>query len=123
MKDALLNLTERVPLIDVRFFVTAILIQKETGGNLAEILDNLARVIRERFKILGEVRIKSAQGRLTAMILIALPPGVGIMLALMNPSYMGLLFTDVWGPYMLITAGIMQLVGSMVLWKIVRIEV
>ena len=123
MKDALLNLTERVPLIDVRFFVTAILIQKETGGNLAEILDNLARVIRERFKILGEVRIKSAQGRLTAMILIALPPGVGIMLALMNPSYMGLLFTDVWGPYMLITAGIMRLVGSMVLWKIVRIEV
>ena len=107
----------------MRFFVTALLIQKGTGGNLAEILDNLARVIRERFKILGEVRIKSAQGRLTAIILISLPPTVGLILATLNPSYMGLLFTDVWGPYMLLAAGIMQLVGSLLLWKIVKIEV
>ena len=123
LKDALLNLTERVPLIDVRFFVTALLIQKESGGNLAEILENLARVIRERFKILGDVRTKSAQGRLTALILISLPPTVGLMMFMLNPSYMGMLFTDDWGHYMLLGAGIMQLVGSLLLWKIVTIEV
>ena len=74
MRDALLNLTERVPLIDVRFFVTALLVQRETGGNLAEILDGLARVIRDRFRLYREVRVKTAQGKLTAGILIALPP-------------------------------------------------
>ena len=73
MRDALLNLAERVPLIDVRFFVTALLIQKETGGNLAEILDGLARVIRDRFRLYREVQVRTAQGRLTAAILIALP--------------------------------------------------
>ena len=73
LRDALLNMTERIPSIDVRFFVTALLIQKETGGNLAEILDGLARVIRDRFRIYREVRVRTAQGRLTAGILIALP--------------------------------------------------
>ena len=73
MRDALLNLCERVPLVDVRLFVIALLVQKETGGNLAEILDNLAHVIRERFRIAGEVRVRTAQGRLTASILMALP--------------------------------------------------
>ena len=66
LRDALLNMTERVPSIDVRFFVTALLIQKETGGNLAEILDGLARVIRDRFRIYREVKVRTAQGRLTA---------------------------------------------------------
>lgn len=123
LKDALVNLTERVPIIDVRFFVIALLIQKETGGNLAEILDNLARVIRDRFRILGEVRIRTAQGRMTAGILIALPP---VMLGLMgsvNPGYIRLLFTDLWGHYMLATALALQIIGSGMLWKIVHIEV
>lgn len=123
LKDALLNLTERVPLIDVQFFATALLIQKESGGNLAEILDNLARVIRERFKILGEVRIRTAQGRMTAGILIALPPAMMIMLGALNPGYMRLLFTDQWGTYMMLAAFTMQAVGSVLLWKIVHIEV
>lgn len=123
LQDALFNLAERVPLIDVRFFVIALLIQKETGGNLAEILDNLARVIRERFRILGEVRIKTAQGRLTAAILIALPPLMMALMSLVNPAYVRPLFRDVWGPYVLVLGGTMQIIGSAMLWKIVRIDV
>ncbi len=123
LRDALLNLTERIPIIDVRFFVTALLIQKETGGNLAEILDNLAHVIRDRFRILGEVRIRTAQGRLTAGILVALPPFMILILRVMNPDYVNLLFTDPWGPYLLGGAALLQIIGSLMLWKIVNIEV
>ncbi|HEY6444558.1 MAG TPA: type II secretion system F family protein [Candidatus Acidoferrales bacterium] len=123
LRDALLNMAERVPLIDVRFFVTALLIQKETGGNLAEILDGLARVIRDRFRIYREVQVKTAQGRLTALILIALPPLMMILLDIINPHYIGLLFTDPQGPAILAIAGILQVVGSIVIWKIIHIEV
>src|SRR4051812_17526777 len=123
LRDAVLNMTERVPLIDVRFFVTALLIQKETGGNLAEILDGLARVIRERFRIYREVRVRTAQGRLTAGILIALPIFMVIALTILNPSYMKILFEDPSGPVILIVAACMQLFGSMLLWKIIHIEV
>jgi tight adherence protein B len=123
LRDALLNLSERVPLLDVRFFVTALLIQKETGGNLAEILDGLARVIRDRFRIYREVQVKTAQGRLTAAILIALPIFMAIMLTIVNPNYMKVLFEDPKGPYILGTAAGMQLLGSMILWKIIHFEV
>jgi tight adherence protein B len=123
LRDALLNLTERVPIIDVRFFVTALLIQKETGGNLAEILDGLARVIRDRFRIYREVQVRTAQGRLTAGILIALPIFMGLILSVLNPHYIGILFTDPKGPFVLITAGVMQLIGSAILWKIIHFEV
>jgi tight adherence protein B len=123
LRDALLNLTERVPLIDVQFFATALLVQKDTGGNLAEILDKLAHVVRDRFRILGEVRVRTAQGRLTAAILIAVPPFMIVMLRVLNPDYIGLLFTDPWGPYMLGGAAILQVVGSALLWKIVNIAV
>jgi tight adherence protein B len=123
LRDALLNMTERIPSIDVRFFVTALLIQKETGGNLAEILDNLARVIRDRFRIYREVRVRTAQGRLTAGILIALPIGMMILLMVFNPAYMRVLFEDPKGVLVLTVAGIMQIIGSMVIWKIIHIEV
>jgi tight adherence protein B len=123
LRDALLNLAERIPIIDVRFFVTALLIQKETGGNLAEILDNLAHVVRDRFRILGEVRVRTAQGRLTATILMALPPFMIAVMRVLNPGYITVLFTDAWGPYMLATAALLQVVGSLMLWKIVDIEV
>jgi tight adherence protein B len=123
LRDALLNLTERVPLIDVRFFVTALLIQKETGGNLAEILDGLARVIRDRFRIYREVQVRTAQGRLTAGILIALPIVMLIILTAMNPKYVGVLFTDPMGPVVLAIAAIMQIIGSAILWKIIHFEV
>jgi tight adherence protein B len=123
LRDALLNMTDRVPLVDVRFFVTALLVQKETGGNLAEILDNLARVIRDRFRIYREVRTKTAQGRLTAMILIALPPIMMAVLGVINPSYLRVLFEDPKGPTVLAIAGTLQLIGSAIIWKIIHIEV
>jgi tight adherence protein B len=123
LRDALLNLAERVPLIDVRFFVTALLIQKETGGNLAEILDGLSRVIRDRFRIYREVGVKTAQGRLTAAILIALPPIMMSLLTGLNSHYERVLFTDPAGPTVLTIAASLQIIGSIVLWKIVGIEV
>lgn len=123
LRDALLNLTERVPIVDVRFFVTALLVQKETGGNLAEILDGLARVVRDRFRIYREVRVRTAQGRLTAGILIALPIFMMCVLSVMNPTYIGVLFHDPLGPMILAIAATMQIVGSAILWKIIHIEV
>jgi tight adherence protein B len=123
LRDALLNMTERIPSIDVRFFVTALLIQKETGGNLAEILDGLARVIRDRFRIYREVRVRTAQGRLTAGILIALPIFMLIVLMVLNPTYMKVLFQDPRGSLILSVAAIMQVIGSLLIWKIIHIEV
>jgi tight adherence protein B len=123
LRDALVNLTERVPIVDVRFFVTALMIQKETGGNLAEILDELARLIRDRFRIYREVHVRTAQGRLTAIILVALPIGMLIMLEVVNPQYVGVLFSDPYGPPMLGAACLLQILGSLLLWKIVNIEV
>jgi len=123
LREALFNLAARVPLVDVRFFATALLIQKETGGNLAEILDNLSTTIRERFKILGEVRVRTAQGRLTAGILIALPPFMLLLMKGANPDYVNLLWNDPWGIYVLLGALCLQVIGSMMLWKIVHIEV
>jgi tight adherence protein B len=123
LRDALMNLAERIPIIDVQFFVTALLIQKETGGNLAEILDGLARVIRDRFRIYREVQVRTAQGRLTAGILIALPIIMAFLLSALNPHYMGVLFSDPAGPWVLVAAAIMQVVGSAILWKIIHFEV
>jgi tight adherence protein B len=123
LRDALSNMASRVPSVDVQFFVTALMIQKDTGGNLAEILDELSRVIRERFRIHREVQIKTAQGRLTAIILILLPVGMLITMRVMNPAYINVLFEDPLGVKMLAGAGILQLIGAAFLWKIVHIEV
>ena len=92
LKDALDNLTHRMPLLDVRFFATAVLIQRETGGNLSEILENLAHVVRERFKILRQVRVYTAHGRFTGYVLLALPAVLCIALSFINPEHMNLLF-------------------------------
>lgn len=123
LRDALLNMAERVPLIDVRFFVTALLVQKETGGNLAELLDELSRLIRERFRIYREVKVRTAQGRLTAGILIALPFFMLMVMRFLNPEYVQVLWTDPIGPYILAAAAGLQIIGSLVIWKIVHIEV
>jgi tight adherence protein B len=123
LRDALLGLCERVPLVDVRLFVIALLVQKETGGNLAEILDNLAHVIRERFRIAGDVRVRTAQGRLTAIILMALPLGMLVMLHLIDPDYVNALFVNRLGQMMLIAAGVMQTLGGIIIWRIVQIRV
>jgi tight adherence protein B len=123
LRDALQNLTERVPLIDVQFFVTALLIQKETGGNLVELLENLANVIRDRFRIYRDIRTKSAHGRLTAGILIALPVLMAFGLGIANPSYLPVLYHDPVGPLILWGAAIWQVIGALLLWKIIHIEI
>ena len=123
MRDALINMADRIPLVDVRFFATALLVQKETGGNLAEILDELARVIRDRFRIYRDVNVRTAQGRLTAIILIALPVFMLLALEGVNPSYVRVLFTDPWGPALLAFAATLQIIGSVLIWRIVHIEV
>jgi tight adherence protein B len=123
LKDALENLTVRIPLLDVRFFATAVLIQRETGGNLSEILDNLAHVVRERFKILRQVRVYTAHGRLTGYVLLALPAFLSIALMFINPEHMNLLFRERMGQMMLMGAIVMQTIGFLWIKKIVKIEV
>ena len=123
MKDALENLTHRIPHLDVRFFATAVLIQRETGGNLSEILENLAHVVRERFKILRQVRVYTAHGRLTGYVLLALPAFLGVALSFINPEHMNLLFRERMGQLMLIAAMVMQFIGYMWIKQVVKIEV
>lgn len=123
VRDALMNLTERVPLVDVKFFVTAVMLQRETGGNLAEILDNLSYVIRERFKIMRQVRVYTAQGRLTMMLLMGLPPIIVVAMLLMNPSFIRPLFADPIGHTAVVIGIILQTIGYFVIRKIIQIQV
>jgi tight adherence protein B len=123
VRDALLNLAERMPIVDVKFFVTAVMLQRETGGNLAEILDKLSYVIRERFKILRQVRVYTAQGRLTMMILMALPPLLVVMLMFVNRDFISVLFTDPIGHVLLAIGIIFQTIGFFLIRKIIQIQV
>jgi len=123
VRDALMNLTERVPLVDVKFFVTAVMLQRETGGNLAEILDNLSYVIRERFKIMRQVRVYTAQGRLTMMLLMGLPPIIVITMLTMNPGFIKPLFTDPIGHTLIVSGICLQTIGYFVIRKIIQIQV
>src|SRR5580700_2273175 len=123
VRDALMNLTQRVPLVDVKFFVTAVMLQRETGGNLAEILDNLSYVIRERFKIQRQVRVHTAQGRLTMALLMAMPPAVVAVLAVFSPEFVRPLFYDPIGHTLLVVSIALQTVGYFVIRKIIKIQV
>ena len=123
VRDALVNLTERVPLVDVKFFVTAVMLQRETGGNLAEILDNLSYVIRERFKIMRQVRVHTAQGRLTMLLLMLLPPIIVVVMLVMNPGFIRPLFTDPMGHTLVVGAIVLQTLGYFVIRKVIRIQV
>ncbi|MFZ0419418.1 MAG: type II secretion system F family protein [Candidatus Sulfotelmatobacter sp.] len=123
VRDALMNLTERVPLVDVKFFVTAVMLQRETGGNLAEILDNLSYVIRERFKIQRQVRVHTAQGRLTMVLLMAMPPTVVAILSVFSPEFVRPLFYDPIGHALLVMSIALQTVGYFVIRKIIKIQV
>lgn len=123
LRDALNELMDRIGLLDVRFFVTAVLIQRDTGGNLAEILDNLASVVRERFRILRQVRVHSAHGRFTGYVLLALPAFLGVTLMYLNPGMMKLLFTERMGYMMIMGAMALQTIGFFWIRKIIRIEV
>ncbi len=120
---ALQKLATRVPSLDVHFFVSAVLLQKRTGGNLAEILDKLAYVIRERFKLRGRIRAVSAHGKMTATALSCIPIAVAVLMFYTNPSYVTFFFTDEVGNIMMGAAVFLQLVGYLVMKKIVNIEV
>ena len=123
VRDALMNLTDRMPLVDVKFFVTAVMLQRETGGNLAEILDNLSYVIRERFKIQRQVRVYTAQGRLTMALLMGMPPIIVTAMLLLNPSFIRPLFADPIGHFLLVAGITLQTVGCFVIRKIIRSQV
>src|SRR6202158_5320052 len=123
VRDALLNLADRIPLVDIKFFVTAVMLQRETGGNLAEILDNLSYVIRERFKILRQVRVHTAQGRLTMVLLMALPPTIVVVMLVLNPGFILPLFTDPLGHALIVGGITLQTMGYFVIRRIIRIQV
>jgi len=123
VRDALVNLADRIPLVDVKFFVTAVMLQRETGGNLAEILDNLSYVIRERFKILRQVRVHTAQGRLTMVLLMALPPVIVVVMTILNPGFIRPLFTDPIGHALIVGGITLQTLGYFFIRRIIRIQV
>ena len=123
MREALINLANRVPLPDVNFVVTAMLVQRETGGNLAEILDKTVVVIRERFRLRGQLRIYTAQGRLTGWILTALPFGMFFILNFLNPDYEGIMLTDPMGQKLLYLGIVLIAVGWYAIRKVIDIKV
>jgi tight adherence protein B len=123
VRDALMNLAARVPLVDIKFFVTAVMLQRETGGNLAEILDNLSYVIRERFKIMRQVRVYTAQGRLTMLLLMGLPPIIVVVMLTTNPSFIKPLFADPIGHTLVVAGIVLQTIGYFVIRKIIQIQV
>ena len=123
MQDALMNLATRVPSTDLRYFVIAVLIQRETGGNLAELLGSISAIIRDRIKLLGQVRVLSAEGKMSAWVLSLLPFGAALMIQLTNPKFLEVLYTDPFGRKMLAVAGVMMLFGVLVMRKIIRIRV
>ncbi len=123
IEDSLKNMGERVGLMDVRFFVTAVLIQRQTGGDLAEVLDNISGVIRERLKLYGMVKALTAEGRLSGWVLLALPIAVFVLELVVNPKYAHQLTDTEVGQYMLICGGVMQLLGLAMIQKIVNIKV
>jgi len=123
VRDALLNLAERVPLLDVKFFVTALLLQRESGGNLAEILEKLSYLIRERFKLLRQLRVYTAHARITMFILMAMPLGWLLLVSTASPDYIRPLYTEVLGQKMIATAILLQLIGFLLIRKIARIQV
>ena len=123
LRDALQNLAVRMPLSDVNFFISALQIQRESGGNLAEILDNLSYVIRERFKIYRQVKVYTAQGRMTLYLLTGLAPATVLLMYLVNPDYISLLFTDSLGHKFIAAAVVLELIGYFVIRKIIKIRV
>jgi tight adherence protein B len=120
--DAMKAFAARIPLLDARFFVTAVMTQRESGGNLAEILSNLANVIRERFKVKRQVRVISAHGRITAFVLCALPPCLALAMMIAAPGHMSVLINDPVGNYMVFAALFMQITGTLIIRKLVNIE-
>ncbi len=121
-EEALLGLVDRTALVDVRIFTIAVLVQREVGGNLAEILENLAHTIRRRFYLRRQLRVYTAQGRMTGYALGALPLVVGSILFLLQPDYVTLLFTNLFGRFLVITAVLLQGIGVLWIRKIISID-
>lgn len=123
LKLALENLMQRIPLLDLRICVTGVLIQRDTGGNLAEILEKVAYTIRERFRIMGDLKTLTTSSRLSAWLLCGLPIFVAIAVTMMNPEYMSVLWSDPRGHYLIVTAIIMQITGMFIVRKILDIKI
>lgn len=123
MNEAMENLCERVPIPDLRFFTIAVMIQKETGGNIGEILDNISRLIRERIQFKDHVTALTAEGRLSAVVLISLPIFMFIYMYLTNYEYISLLWTEKMGQYMIYGAIVLQIIGAYVIKRIVDIDI
>jgi tight adherence protein B len=121
LADALRGFALRIPIIDARFFATAVLTQRETGGNLGEVLDNLAAVIRERFKVRRQVRVLTAHGRITGWILAGFPPALAAVMFAIAPQHMRLLTNDPLGLQMIVGALALQVIGTMIIRKLVNI--
>jgi tight adherence protein B len=122
LTEALRAMAKRVPVLDARFFVTAVLTQRESGGNLSEVLDNLASVMRERFKVKRQIRVISAHGRLSAWILSCLAPALAGVLFLMSPDFMRILWEDPLGLQLVLAAVTLQLTGTSIISRMVKIE-
>ena len=123
LADALRDMARRVPLIDARFFVTAVLTQRESGGNLAEVLDNLAALMRERFKVKRQVRAISAHGRITGWVLTFLAPSIAAILIVIAPAHMAVMVEDRIGIEMIVGALVLQVIGVITIRRIIDIEV
>ena len=123
LEETLQSLTDRVPNLDLKFFATAVVLQRQTGGDLAEILDKIGALIRDRFRIWGQVQALTGEGRLSGVVLLALPFVLFIAVYQLNPDYLMVLFTDPMGKKMLAVAIFMQIVGALVIRKIVNIKV
>lgn len=122
MPDALKAMARRVPVLDARFFVTAVLTQREAGGNLAEVLDNLSGVMRERFKVKRQIRVVSAHGRITAWVLSLLPPTLAAVLYGVSPQFMRVLIDDPLGVRLIMVAVTLQVIGTIAISKLVQVE-
>lgn len=123
LDESLESMTDRMPNLDLKFFCTAVILQRQTGGDLAEILDKIGTLIRERFRIWGQVQALTGEGRLSGIVLLALPPALFIAVWKLNPDYVSILFTDPMGKQMLIGGVVMQVLGALVIRKIVNIKV
>jgi tight adherence protein B len=123
LKLALENLTQRMPLLDLKMCVTAVLIQRETGGNLAEILEKVSYTIRERFRIMGDLKTLTTSSRMSAWLLCGLPIFVALGVTVMNPDYMSVLWRDPRGHYLIAIALCMQITGMLIVRKILKIKI
>lgn len=123
LEEALDSVSDRIPNLDLRFFTTAVILQRQTGGDLAEILDKIGRLIRERFRIWGAIQALTGEGRISGVVLLGLPPVLFLTIYYINPDYIQILFTDPLGGWMLGVTVALQIVGALVIRKIINIKV